>query len=94
MDARAAESAMTSHRPNWLERERVSGRLYDRAAVVIAAFLVAMLGLSFWLLSKTGEPGSLLSPPIIALLLVANLIPAIALMVLFSRKIALARAER
>ncbi len=52
-----------------------------RAAWLIAIFLAAMLGLSFWLLSKNGEPGSLLSPPVIALLLVANLIPAIALMV-------------
>jgi two-component system nitrogen regulation sensor histidine kinase NtrY len=94
MDARAAESAMTSERLSWLERERASGRLYARAAWLIAIFLVAMLGLSFWLLSKTGEPGSLLSPPVIALLLIANLIPAIALMVLLSRKVALARAER
>ena len=94
MDACAAESAMTAKRLSWLERERASGRFYDRLAVLIAIFLVAMLGLSFWLLSKSGEPGSLLSPPIIALLLVANLIPAIALMVLLSRKVAINRAER
>jgi two-component system nitrogen regulation sensor histidine kinase NtrY len=94
MDARAAESAMTSKPLSWLERERASGRLYARAAWLIAVFLVAMLAISFWLLSKTGEPGSLLSPPVIALLLVANLIPAIALMVLFSRKVAINRAER
>ena len=94
MDARAAESAMTAKRPSWLERERDSGRLYDRAAVLIAVFLVAMLAFSFWLLRRSGEPGSLLSPPIIALLLIANLIPAIALMVLYSRRVAMARAER
>ena len=34
----------------------------------------------------------MLSPPQIALLLIANLIPAIALMVLLSRRIAMARA--
>ena len=94
MDARAAESAMTAKRPSWLERERDSGRLYDRAAVLIAVFLAAMLAFSFWLLRRSGEPGSLLSPPIIALLLIANLIPAIALMVLYSRRVAMARAER
>jgi len=94
MDARVAESAMTSDRMSWLERERASGRLYDRAAVLIATFLVVMLGLSFWLLRRSGEPGSLISPPVIALVLIANLIPAIALMVLFSRRIALQRAER
>src|SRR5215213_4485037 len=94
MDARVAESAMTSKRLSWLERERASGRFYDRAAVLIAIFLVVMLGASFWLLRRSGEPGSLLSPPIIALVLVANLIPAIALMVLYSRKVAMARAAR
>jgi two-component system nitrogen regulation sensor histidine kinase NtrY len=94
MDARAAESAMTPDIWSWLERERTSGRLYDRAAVVIAADLAATLAVSFWLLSRSKEPGTLLSPPLIALLLVANLIPAIALMVLFSRKVAMARAER
>ena len=36
---------------------------------------------------RRGEPGTLLSPPLIALLLVANLIPAIALMVLLSRRV-------
>ena len=94
MDARAAESAMTSNNMSWLERERASGRLYDRAAILSGAFLVAMMAFSFWLLRFAAEPGSLLSPPIIALLLVANLIPAIALMVLFSRKVAISRAEQ
>jgi two-component system nitrogen regulation sensor histidine kinase NtrY len=94
MDARAAESTMTADRMSWLERERASGRLYDRAAVLIGLFLVAMLVLSSWLLRRSGEPGSLLSPPLIALLLVANLIPAIALMVLLSRRVAIKRAER
>ncbi len=37
MDARVAELAVTSRRESWLRRERESGRLYDRAAVVIAA---------------------------------------------------------
>jgi len=94
MDARVAESAMTSDKMSWLERERVSGRLYDRAAILSGVFLVAMLAFSFWLLRFAAEPGSLVSPPIIALLLIANLIPAIAVMVLLSRKIALRRAEQ
>jgi two-component system nitrogen regulation sensor histidine kinase NtrY len=94
MDARVAESAVTSRKESWLRRERESGRPYDRAAVAIAAFLIAMLGLSFWLLRRGIEPGSLLSPPVIALLLVAILLPAIALMALYARKVAVARAER
>jgi two-component system nitrogen regulation sensor histidine kinase NtrY len=94
MDAQAAESAVTSQRENWLRRERESGRLYDVATIASAVLLAGMLGLSFWLISKSGEPGSLLRSWVIALLLIANLIPAIALMVLFSRKVAISRAER
>jgi two-component system nitrogen regulation sensor histidine kinase NtrY len=92
MDARVAESAVTSNRQSWLERERASGRFYQRAMILSGVFFVAMLGLSFWLLRRA-EPGTLLRPPVIALLLIANLIPAIALMVLYARKIAMRRAE-
>src|SRR5215213_7320779 len=94
MDARVAESAVTSQTDSWLQRERVSGRLYDRAAVLIALFLIATLTVSFWLLRRGAEPGTLLKPPVIALMLIALLLPAIALMVLFSRKVAMRRAEQ
>ena len=94
MDARTAESPVTSTGPSWLERERASGRLYDRAAILIGIVLIVIMGLSAWLLTRGAEPGSLLSPPLIALLLVSNLLPAIALMVLLSRRVAMARAER
>jgi len=93
MDARVAESAIKS-KSSWLQRERESGRLYNRAAWLLGGFLVAMLVVSAWVLTRGTEPGTLLSPPLIALLLVSILIPAIALMVLLSRRIALARAER
>ena len=78
----------------WLRRERDSGRFYRYAAIGTAAILAAMIAFSVSVLSKSGQPGSLLSPPLIALLLVANLIPAIALMVFFSRRVAKARAAR
>jgi two-component system nitrogen regulation sensor histidine kinase NtrY len=93
MDARTAESPVISEQDSWLERERASGRFYDRLAWLIAAFLAAMMALSFWLLRRGAEPGTLLSPPLIALLLIANLLPAIALMVLYSRRVAVRRAE-
>jgi two-component system nitrogen regulation sensor histidine kinase NtrY len=93
MDAPAAESELiTPARIRWLERERASGRFYRYAAIGIGIVLVLTAALSFWLLQRPADPGSLLSPPMIALLLVANLIPAIALMVLLSRKLAMARA--
>ncbi|HEU4704653.1 MAG TPA: HAMP domain-containing protein, partial [Sphingomicrobium sp.] len=93
MDARAAESALTS-KANWLARERASGRFYEYAALAIGALLIVIAAFSGWVLSRGAQPGTLLSPPLIALLLVANLIPAIALMVLYSRKVAMARAAR
>jgi len=92
MDARAAESRLTNRLDGWLQRERESGRFYDRLTVIAAAVLVGMLIVSFVLLGRTTKPSSLLSPPMIALLLIANLIPAIAVMVLLSRKVAMARA--
>src|SRR6478752_1562500 len=94
MDARTAESPVTLPGENWLQRERASGRFYDRLAVVVALVLLGTMALSFWLLRRGAEPGSLLSPPLIALLLIANLLPAIGLIVLFSRKVAMRRAEQ
>ena len=93
MDARAAESQITTRFDAWLQRERESGRFYDRITVLTAIALIAIMGLSTVLLTRPAAPGSLLSPPFIALLLIANLIPAIALMVLISRKVATRRAE-
>ena len=46
-----------------------------------------------WLLRRGAEPGSSLSQPVMAFLLIAILIPAIALMALYSRKVAIRRAE-
>src|SRR6476469_4547207 len=94
MDARTADSPVISERDSWLQRERASGRFYDRLAWLIAAALAGMMILSVWLLRRGAEPGTLLSPPLIALLLIANLLPAIALMVLYSRRVAVRRAEQ
>jgi two-component system nitrogen regulation sensor histidine kinase NtrY len=93
MDARTAESPVISQQLSWLQRERASGRFYDRAAVLLGFMLIAMLGLSAWLLTRNVEPGTLLSPPLIAVLLIAILLPAIALMALYARRVAVRRAE-
>ncbi len=93
MEMPAAESnLLKSPKMRWLAREKESGRIYDWATVASSLLLVAMLALSYFMLTREAAPGSTLSPPQIALLLVANLIPAIALMVLLSRRIAMARA--
>src|SRR3954451_132152 len=94
MDARTAESPVTSRQDSWLQRERASGRFYDRLMVLLGLIVLGMLGLSAWLLSRSAEPGTLLEPPLIALLLIAILLPAITLMVLYARKVAVRRAER
>ena len=94
MDAITADSPVISEQESWLQRERASGRFYDRLAWVIAVILAGIMALSVWLLRRGAEPGTLLSPPLIALMLIANLLPAIALMVLFSRRVAVRRAER
>jgi two-component system nitrogen regulation sensor histidine kinase NtrY len=93
MDARTADSPVISERDSWLQRERASGRFYDRLGWVIAAFLGGMMAFSVWVLRRGAEPGTLLKPPLIALLLIAILLPAIALMVLYSRRVAVRRAE-
>jgi two-component system, NtrC family, nitrogen regulation sensor histidine kinase NtrY len=95
MDAAAAESnlALKPH-IRWLMRERANGRFYTYAAFATGAVLLVIASVSLWLLSRGASPGDFLSPLLIALLLVANLIPAIALMVLLSRRIARARAEK
>ena len=94
MDARTAESPISSRRQSWLQRERASGRFYDRVSVVLVLFLFGMIGLSAWLLTREAEPGTILKPPVIALLLVAILLPAISLMALYARKLAVRRAEQ
>ena len=96
MDAQSADSDLQTAPEGWLgwlARERASGRFYRWAtvgtAIVLAIVLIALVPI----LVRAGEPGSLLSPPLIALSLIAILIPAIALMVLLSRRFAKARAR-
>jgi two-component system nitrogen regulation sensor histidine kinase NtrY len=56
--------------------------------------LVAVATASYFIITGHGSSGRLLSPPLVAALLVANLVPAMALMVLFARRIATGRASR
>jgi two-component system nitrogen regulation sensor histidine kinase NtrY len=93
MDAPAADSELGETRLNWLARARRSERFYRFATIAMAAFLAVIMALSFSMFTRDTEPGQFLTPPLIALLLVAILIPAIGLMVLLSRRLAMARAE-
>ncbi len=93
MDARTAESPVTLQRESWLRRERASGRFYDRLMVLLGLVMVAMIGLAVAILKREAQPGSLLSGPLAALLLIGILLPAIAVMALYARKVAVRRAE-
>ncbi|MGF1550531.1 MAG: ATP-binding protein [Sphingomonadaceae bacterium] len=64
---------------------------YVEALTVL--LLVAMLATSYVVLTGN-EQELLLTPPLVALLLVANLVPAMALMVLVARRIAMRRAAK
>ncbi len=95
MDAPAVESQLNKNDfSSWLARNRATGRVSRFATLGVAAVLITTVAFSTWVLTRSAQPGSLLSPPLIALLLVANLIPAIALMVLYSRRVARQRAKR
>ena len=94
MNATTTKSGPIRTAERWLARERGSGRIYRWATIGLVIFLAAMLLFSVNILVNSGKPGTFLSPPLIALLLIANLLPAIALMVLLSRRVAMARAEK
>jgi two-component system nitrogen regulation sensor histidine kinase NtrY len=72
-------------------------RSRDLAVLVEALTLLLVLGtaaITYMLVSRQGQSYTLLTPPIVALLLVANLVPAIALLVLLGRRVAKRRAAR
>jgi two-component system, NtrC family, nitrogen regulation sensor histidine kinase NtrY len=61
--------------------------------VGVALLLVVTVVASYILISRR-DPGGLLTPPLVAALLVSNLVPAMTLMVLFARRVALKRASK
>jgi len=54
--------------------------------------LLIVTTISYFIITEEGSPGTLLTPPMVAALLVANLVPAMALMVLVARRLAMRRA--
>jgi len=83
-----------SERPLWRRRLDV---LFRRTklipileAIALGALLV-MAAISYFVITDDGEPQKLLTPPMVAMLLVANLVPAMALMVFAARRVAMRR---
>jgi two-component system nitrogen regulation sensor histidine kinase NtrY len=71
-----------------------NGRLAALVEGVTLVLFLGMAGLTYHILSGSGQSYTLLTPPIVALLLVANLVPAIALLVFLGRRVAKRRAAQ
>lgn len=71
-----------------------SPRLARLAELLAGLTLVATASFTYWLISRPQQDDTLLSAPLVALLLVLNLLPAIILLVLIGQRIARRRAMR
>src|SRR3546814_654264 len=77
-----------------LARLRRSPRLYLFIEGGTLLVLASTCLMTYLVVSGQKQPDKLLTPPVVALLLVANLVPAIALLVLLGRRIAKRRAAQ
>lgn len=81
--------------PRWKRRLRLfrrTGRWTRIAEALTLLALLTVLALSAAILTRDSGEGTLLTPPLVAGLLIANLVPALAMIVLVARRFALARA--
>jgi len=91
--ARADSPLQQAPDEGWWARATSDGRLFRYATIACAAAVVVMLIATLGVLRRDAAPGDFVSPLLIAVLLIANLLPAIALMVLVSRQLAIKRAR-
>lgn len=66
----------------------------DAVEVAVVAAMIAMFALTWRVLGAAQADDRILTPPVVALVLVGNLIPAVALLILVGRRIARRRATR
>jgi two-component system nitrogen regulation sensor histidine kinase NtrY len=81
-------------KPRWRRRVSIALRRSRIVPIVEIATLVALVAVaiaSYFIITGEG-PETLLTPPLVAALMVANLVPAMALMVLVARRVAMRRA--
>ncbi|MGA9582909.1 MAG: ATP-binding protein [Allosphingosinicella sp.] len=82
-------------KPRWRRRLSVAlrrGRFMPLIEVLTLLALLVVATISYFIIAEDGSPETLLTPPLVAALLVANLVPAMALMVLVARRMAMRRA--
>jgi two-component system nitrogen regulation sensor histidine kinase NtrY len=93
-----AEAAIpVESRPRWRRRLSVITRRNGWVPLIEAGvpiLLLAIVAASYLVVTRTGSPGAPLTPATVAVLLVANLVPALALMVMIARRLAIRRAAR
>jgi two-component system nitrogen regulation sensor histidine kinase NtrY len=92
----AEASISVSVRPRWQRRLAIvarRSRLLPIVELIALVALMAMLTVTYFVVTDE-RPEALLTPPTVALLLVATLVPAMMLMVLIARRIALRRAAQ
>jgi two-component system nitrogen regulation sensor histidine kinase NtrY len=91
-----AEAAMMiDERPRWRRRLSIILRRTPFTPLVeigTVIALVAMVTLGYFVITHSGSPQALLTPETVAMLLVATLVPAMGLMVLIARRLAMRRA--
>ncbi|WP_253201530.1 sensor histidine kinase [Sphingomonas quercus] len=93
---KADRANVTAHSPRWWRRF-VLARQRGLVTAIEGGTLLAAICIftaSYFIVTGGQYPSRLLTPPIVALLLVANLVPAMALMVLFARRVARQRSAR
>ena len=93
----AEAPALYQQKPRWRRRLFLALRrspVMKLIEIGTVAALIVVAVISYFIVTGKGASDSLLSPPIVAMLLVANLVPAMALMVLLARRLALKRAAQ
>lgn len=83
--------------PAWVRRLSILAEkdaVMKRVEWFVIIVFVAMLISTYFMLSAQSDRAELIAPPIAASLLVANLVPAIVLLVLFGRRMAKGRAAK
>jgi two-component system nitrogen regulation sensor histidine kinase NtrY len=91
-----AASADSPPRPRWRRTLAVITRRsrYMPAVELLTLLLAVGIAVSSYFLLQNQPADRPLTPPLVALLLIANLVPAMALLVLWGRRVAMTRAAR
>jgi two-component system, NtrC family, nitrogen regulation sensor histidine kinase NtrY len=96
-EAPAARTSGRRRHPRWLRRLAIAserGRIIPLIEVAVVVLLIATVTATYFIVTSRENTEALLSPPAVAALLVANLVPSMAMMVLLARRFARKRAAR